>query len=58
MQIPRKRLLEVALCLSPICLYSAQTTPTLDNILARLDRLEKENATLREEVRSLREDDR
>ena len=41
----------LALCWMGAAGLAAQTTPELKEILVRLDRLEKENQSLREEVR-------
>lgn len=40
----------------PACLLASQSAPTLEQILSRLDRLERENAALRDEVRALRQE--
>ena len=49
----RLRLHHLVLWLWPVCL-GGQTAPQLSNILERLDRLERENRALSEEVRALR----
>ena len=56
MQVRRR--VRQAIILSVLAIPSlslAQTTPELRQILERLDRLESENKSLREEVRALRE---
>jgi hypothetical protein len=50
----RTSLLCLALCLAPVTMC-AQTSPDLAKILERLDRLEKENRSLSEQVRALQE---